>query len=58
MKTPKNAVIRARCHSDLKRDVDEVARLQNVDPADIIRKAVLNYVERIRESVRNSAMAN
>ncbi len=56
MKPLKNAVIRARCHETLKKDVEDIARLQSIDPADVVRKACQNYVRKVRESMNQLAM--
>jgi hypothetical protein len=55
MKQPKKSVIRARCSDDLKRGVEELARLQNVDPADVIRIAVQKHIQRARDSIQLAA---
>jgi hypothetical protein len=47
-KEPKKAVIRARCPESLKDALDEVARIQRIDSADVIRIACESYVSRIR----------
>jgi hypothetical protein len=44
MKPKKSAVIRARCDEGMKRSVEELAVLKELDPADIIRMAVRSYI--------------
>ena len=48
MKEPKKAVIRARCPESLKRSLEEVASIQRIDPADVLRIAAEDYVHKIR----------
>lgn len=50
-KERKKAVIRARCPESLKRAIEDVARIQKVDSADIIRIACESYVTKIRNLV-------
>lgn len=52
MKQPKNAVIRARCNVALKESVEDIARMQKIDPADVIRIACESYVNRIQAALR------
>lgn len=49
-KESKSEIIRARCGRDLKEDVERVAFLKQLDPADIIRIAVRDYIQRFRNS--------
>lgn len=56
MKQPKNAIIRARCHEDLKKGVEDIAKIQNIDPADVIRNACHQYIRKVREAVQFTAM--
>lgn len=44
----KNALIKARCREDLKRDIALVAQLQDMDESDIVRTALREYVSRWR----------
>lgn len=46
----KTEVLRARCDSRLKEDVERVAYLKQLDSADIIRIAVSDYIRRFRNS--------
>lgn len=55
MKEPKDAVIRARCPRALKGALDEVARMQRIDPADVIRIACENYINRIKAALASTA---
>ncbi len=50
MKERKKAIIRARCPESLKHGVEEVARIQKIDSADVIRIACENYVAQIKRS--------
>lgn len=52
MKKPKNAVIRARCEDALKEQIEDIARMQKIDPADVIRIACESYAARIRAAFR------
>ena len=50
MKRPlKKQVIRARCEPSLKEQIERVAYLQQLDPADIIRVACAQYVHRFQK---------
>lgn len=46
----KEAVIKARCDSSLKKEVEQVAFIQELDVADIVRKAVRQYVQDFKKS--------
>lgn len=48
IKEPKNAVIRARCPLTLKEQVENIAQMQKIDPADVIRIACETYVVRVK----------
>jgi hypothetical protein len=50
MKIRKTQVIRARCDASLKGDVDRIAFIKQLDPADIIRIAVRDYVQKFRSA--------
>lgn len=56
MKPRKNAVIRARCPDVLKQQIEEIAKIQKVDPSDVIRIACDNYVARIQTAMRGQLM--
>jgi hypothetical protein len=58
IKEPKDAVIRARCVSALKKDLEDVARLQGIDSADVLRIAAQNYVRKVREKMNGLAIAD
>lgn len=47
-KPTKEAVIKARCDSGLKRAVDQIAMLQQLDSSDIVRIAVAAYVQKFQ----------
>jgi len=51
-KDPKNAVIRARCPDVLKQQIEEIAKMQKLDPSDIIRIACDTYVARVQTVLR------
>lgn len=44
----KTEMIRARCTNSLKRDLSWAAQVETLDEADIVRKAIAEYVLRLR----------
>ena len=50
IKPLKGEVIRARCSDDLKRAVERIALIQQLDTADIVRIAVATYVQNFRQA--------
>jgi hypothetical protein len=47
IKANKAEVIRARCDESLKRSVLQVAALENIDEADVIRRACIIYARSV-----------
>lgn len=47
----KDAVLRARTETDLKREVEWAAGIERLDEADIIRKACAEYVNRLKTRI-------
>jgi hypothetical protein len=48
MKPAKTEMLKARCEPKLKEDVEQIALLKSLDPADIIRLACVNYVRQVQ----------
>lgn len=57
MKEPKRAVIRARCPESLKLALEEVASIQKIDAADVIRRACEVYITNIRTGLERQSAA-
>lgn len=49
----KGTVIRARCDGGLKRQLEQVAAIQQLDVSDIIRIACTSYVLRFQQPAQN-----
>lgn len=51
-KTPKSAIIRARCEPELADFYGSQARLRGLDEADVVREALRDYRSRWQERMR------
>ena len=51
MKERKNALLKVRCETALKTDLETVAKLQRLDVSDIVRMASALYVDNVLRSV-------
>jgi antitoxin component of RelBE/YafQ-DinJ toxin-antitoxin module len=52
----KKAVLKARCDDALKEQVEQLAHTNQLDSSDIVRIAVVNYLQQIRAAASPGAI--